>query len=144
MVQLFYHDARGKSIRKLLRYEGIPLHVNIFPEENFGTSLSWHWVITVSKWQNKAQVLEIYGNHCRQSKAKVKVLPEGNVVIKGSFKKSKGKLGEHPERSDKFELRLCTAVYEEDFQLGYSMTGSLVETGRFPASHLAIVKRKGY
>lgn len=187
MVQLFYYETRGKNFKKLISYEGIPFRVNLFPNEELGSTLNSYWIVKIPWWRKTtAKVLEVTGGHYRYATAKVTNLGDGNIAIKGQFKhegnKSKfrqllefvssaskdEKLSSPPASEsttptrvgnfkrisselqlDNFRLQLTTNVTNEDFQLGYSMTGTL-EQGQDKAlenmslTHFAVVKRKGY
>ena len=84
--------------------------------------------------------MEVSGVHKHTAKAKVvKESRSGDMVITGKFKGSS-----EPD----FKLILTTNVSNADFQLGYSMTGTLERGNRkegiMEMTHYAMIKRKGY
>lgn len=95
MVQLFYYETRGKNYRKLVKFEGAPFRVNLHPNEELGSTLTSHWIIKIPWWRKTvARIVEVCGGQYRCTSAKVTDLGNGNVVLKGCFKKpeEKGKI----------------------------------------------------
>lgn len=64
----------------------------------------------------------------------------GTMVVTGKFK--------HYTTSPDFKLTLTTNVSNADFQMGYSITGTLErgdrKKGGLEMTHFAMIKRKGY
>jgi len=142
MVQLFYYENRGKCAHRILRHDGRKCRVLLFPYEGWAqpASLSY-WLIKTKWWcRSRCQVVELYGN--RKSSTVAKMAADngtGGVCIVGKFNGST-----QPD----FKLSLSTNVNNADFQLGYSMTGTLErgcrKEGRMEMTHFAMIKRKGY
>lgn len=170
-----------------MSYEGLPFRVNLYPNEELGSTLNSYWIVKIPWWRKTtAKILEVYGGHYRYTTAKVKDLGGGTIVIKGKFKQDeeKNKIKEllkftsSPSKEEKlsslpkcesltplssnskhltmtgdptaeeFQLTLTTNVSNDDFQLGYSMTGVLEQGPKHSealnTTHIAVVKRKGY
>ena len=143
MVQLFYYETRGKGCKKLFRYEGYPEKILLFPYEGWArpAALSF-WTIKMPWWSNKrCKIVENCGT--KKITAKGRFVDHGNgaMFIVGKFK-DKGAV--EPD----FKLQLTTSVSNTDFQLGYSMTGTLERgdkrSGNMEMTHYAMIKRKGY
>ena len=73
------------------------------------------------------------------TKGKMKDMGNGSMCITGKFK---------TDSEPEFRLHLTTNVSNTDFQLGYSMTGTLErgdrKKGKLEMTHYAMIKRKGY
>ena len=78
---------------------------------------------------------------------------DGSVHVVGKFKEmTRGGGGEggdgEASETPEFKLSLNTDVSNADFQMGYSMTGTLErgcrKEGRMEMTHYAMIKRKGY
>lgn len=141
MVELFYYETRGKNCHKLLRYEGCPNKVLLFPFEGWAQpAVSSYWLIKLPWWsRRRCKIVEVCGSKKTSTKAKVVYTGNGDMAVVGKFKKSM-----EPD----FKLCLTTNVSNADFQLGYSMTGSLErgnrKDGTMEMTHHAMIKRKGY
>ncbi|KAK9303810.1 hypothetical protein QLX08_004672 [Tetragonisca angustula] len=63
MVQMFYYENRGKCCKKLLRYNGYPNKVLLFPEEGWARSASSsYWTLTPFWWsRSRCKVVEVAG-----------------------------------------------------------------------------------
>lgn len=61
MVQMFYYENRGKCCKKLLRYNGYPNKVLLFPEEGWARSASSsYWTLTPFWWsRSRCKVVEV-------------------------------------------------------------------------------------
>lgn len=141
MVQLFYYESRGKCARRLLRHDGRTSRVLLFPYEGWAqpASLSY-WLLKTRWWcRSRCQVVELCGNRKSTTVAKMADTGGSGVCIVGKFKGAA-----QPD----FKLNLSTSVSGADFQLGYSMTGTLERgcrrEGRMEMTHFAMIKRKGY
>ena len=141
MVQLFYYESRGKNCRKLFRYDGYPCKVFLFPYEGWAVpAMQSYWTLKSSWWNRKrCKIVEICGTTKRSTKAKMVTTGKGTMCITGKFKG-----GSEPD----FKMHLSTDVSNADFQMGYSMTGTLergkIREGRMEMTHYAMIKRKGY
>ena len=73
------------------------------------------------------------------TKGKMSDLGNGSMTIVGKFK---------GQADPDFKLTLTTNVSNTDFQLGYSITGTLERGDRkkekMEMTHFAMIKRKGY
>lgn len=160
MVQLFYYENRGKTYKKLMSYEGLPFKVNLFPNEELGSTLTSYWIIKIPWWRKTtANILEVYGSHYRYASGRVTDLGGGTIEIKGRFKHSEDKskiksllqYASSPSKDEKlsslpsydkissrpsspeleeFQMILTTNVSNDDFHQGYSMTGKLEQSAR--------------
>ena len=144
MVQLFYWESRGKNCRKILKYEGYPNKVMLFPYEGWArpASLSY-WILKTPWWSRKrCKIVEVSGMKKTATKGKMKDMGNGTMCITGKFK------SESATSDPDFKLQLTTNVSNTDFQLGYSMTGTLErgdrKKGKLEMTHYAMIKRKGY
>ena len=122
MVQLFYYENRGKCCRKVLKYEGYPSKVLLFPYEGWARPAGQsYWLIKTPWWSRKrCKIVEVCGAKKYVTKGKMVDSGSGNMVITGKFKPP---CNSEPENPD-FKLFLTTMVSNADFQLGYSMTGT--------------------
>lgn len=64
MVQLFYWESRGKSGHKLLKAEGYPNRVLLFPYEGLSKpTCQTFWTIKPTWWNKKrCKIVEISGS----------------------------------------------------------------------------------
>ncbi|RLU21486.1 hypothetical protein DMN91_005859 [Ooceraea biroi] len=164
MVQMFYYENRGKCCKKLLRYNGYPNKVLLFPEEGWARSASSsYWTLTPFWWsRSRCKVVEVAGTRrisqkpedresedvfetCRKctsysTQAKMVDTGTGTLYIIGSFKR----MTTDPD----FKLYLTSNVSSSDFNMGYSMTGTLErgckKTNSFQMTHFAVIRRRDY
>ena len=143
MVQLFYYESRGKCCRKILAYDGYPTKVLLFPYEGWArpAALSY-WILKTPWWSRKrCKIVEVVGSKKWSTKAKMSDHGNGNMTVTGKFKNRE-------MRDPDFKLTLTTNVSNTDFQMGYSITGTLERgdrrNGCMEMTHFAMIKRKGY
>ena len=142
MVQLFYYENRGRCCRKILQYDGYPSKVLLFPYEGWARpALLSYWILKTPWWsRKKCKIIEVMGSKKVSTKGKMTDNGNGTMCITGKFKH----LPENPD----FKLNLTTNVSNTDFQMGYSITGTLErgdrKQGRMEMTHFAMIKRKGY
>ncbi|XP_063243782.1 uncharacterized protein LOC134543022 [Bacillus rossius redtenbacheri] len=142
MVQMFYYENRGKCCKKLLRYNGYPNKVLLFPDEGWARSASSsYWTLTPAWWsRNRCKVVEIAGTRRYSAHAKMVDTGTGNLYIVGSFKR----MSLDPD----FKLYLTSNVTTSDFNMGYSMTGTLErgskKSNSFQMTHFAVIRRRDY
>lgn len=141
MVQLFYYENRGKACKKLLKYDGYPNKILLYPYEGWAQpALMTYWAIKKLWWSRCfCKVVEVRGNDKTTTIGKMVEKGKGQLYIKGKFKK---------QNSPDFILRLTSDVSNQDFYQGYSMTGTLErgdkKKGVMEMTHFAMIKRKGY
>lgn len=143
MVQIFYYETRGKCFKKLLRHDGLPLKVLLFPYEGWAQpAVLSHWTLIKTSWWSKkrCKIVEVCGTRKYTTTAKMVDQGNGGLLLKGRFKKNAS--------APDFRLRLSTNVSSMDFQKGYSLTGTLERgdrrRGGMQLTHFAMIKRKGY
>ncbi|XP_032666776.1 uncharacterized protein LOC116842133 [Odontomachus brunneus] len=142
MVQMFYYENRGKCCKKLLRYNGYPNKVLLFPEEGWARSASSsYWTLTPFWWsRSRCKVVEVAGTRRYSTQAKMVDTGTGTLYIIGSFKR----MTTDPD----FKLYLTSNVSSSDFNMGYSMTGTLErgckKTNSFQMTHFAVIRRRDY
>ncbi|XP_046421165.1 uncharacterized protein [Neodiprion pinetum] len=150
MVQMFYYENRGKCCKKLLRYNGYPnkntgqflFQVLLFPEEGWARSASSsYWTLTPFWWsRSRCKVVEVAGTRRYSTQAKMVDTGTGTLYIIGSFKR----MTTDPD----FKLYLTSNVSSSDFNMGYSMTGTLErgckKTNSFQMTHFAVIRRRDY
>lgn len=142
MVQMFYYENRGKCCKKLLRYNGYPNKVLLFPEEGWARSASSsYWTLTPFWWsRSRCKVVEVAGTRRYSTQAKMVDTGTGTLYIMGSFKR----MTTDPD----FKLYLTSNVSSSDFNMGYSMTGTLErgckKTNTFQMTHFAVIRRRDY
>ncbi|XP_017299672.2 uncharacterized protein LOC103509413 [Diaphorina citri] len=142
MVQMFYYENKGRCCKKILRYNGYPNKVLLYPEEGWARSAaSSYWTITPSWWsKSRCKVVEVAGTRRYKTTAKMLDNGRGSLYIVGSFKKN------IPEPD--FKLFLTSNVTISDFNMGYSMTGSLERGSKrdnsFQTTHFAVIKRRDF
>ncbi|XP_003243733.1 uncharacterized protein LOC100574537 [Acyrthosiphon pisum] len=140
-VQAFYRQNRGKSCRKIMRFNGYPNKVLLYPEEGWARSaVSSYWTLTPTWWnRSKCKVVEVTGTRKYTTLAKMVDTDTGNLFIVGSFNK----------RTDPdFKLCLTSNVSTADFNMGYSITGSLecgsTKNNSFQTTHFAVIRRRDF
>ena len=143
MVQLFYHEHRGKSCRKLLKHDGYPSKILLYPYEGWAHPCGvTYWMLKTPWWSKKrCKVIEVSGTQKFTGRGKMTNIGNGTMVISGKMK-GNSSAGVH------FKLQLTSCVSNEDFQMGYCMTGTL-ERGNgqndgMELTHFAAIRRKGY
>ncbi|XP_076285823.1 uncharacterized protein LOC143211740 isoform X4 [Lasioglossum baleicum] len=142
MVQMFYYENRGKCCKKLLRYDGYPNKVLLFPEEGWARSASSsYWTLSLFWWsRSRCKVVEVAGTRRYSTEAKMVDSGTGTLYIIGSFKR----MSTDPD----FKLYLTSNVSSSDFNMGYSMTGTLErgckKTNTFQMTHFAVIRRRDY
>ncbi|XP_066584698.1 uncharacterized protein [Prorops nasuta] len=89
MVQMFYYENHGKCCKKLLRYNGYPNKVLLFPEEGWARSASSsYWTLTPFWWsRSRCKVVEVAGTRRYSTQAKMVDTGTGTLYIIGSFKR---------------------------------------------------------
>ncbi|CAG7823885.1 unnamed protein product [Allacma fusca] len=139
MVELVYYELRGRSCRKILRRNGSPHKLLLFPEESWARSATTaYWLLSVSWWsRSRCRITEVSGSQKRSARAKIHEIEDSTLCIIGSFK-----TGAEPD----FKLVLTSDVAQEDFNMGYSLTGLLERGDRrkygLQPSHFVAVRRK--
>ncbi|XP_077284462.1 uncharacterized protein LOC143910003 [Arctopsyche grandis] len=140
--QQFYTDSRGKCCKKLLKHSGHPNKVLLFPEEGWARSASSsYWTLQPSWWsRTRCKVVEVAGTRRHSTHAKMVDNGAGAIYIVGSFKR----MTIDPD----FKLYLTSNVTAADFNMGYSMTGTLErgckKTNTFQMTHFAVIRRKDF
>ncbi|XP_050549208.1 uncharacterized protein LOC126910579 isoform X2 [Daktulosphaira vitifoliae] len=88
-VQTFYRENRGKSCRKIMRFNEYPNKVLLYPEEGWARSaVSSYWTLTPIWWnRSKCKVVEVTGTRKYTTIAKMVDIDNGKLCIIGSFKK---------------------------------------------------------
>lgn len=141
MVQLFYYESRGKCCKKVLKYEGYPTKVLLFPYEGWARPASMaYWILKTSWWnRRRCKIVEVRGTKKYTTKGKIHDFGTGVMTVTGKFK---------GETDPDFRLTLTSNVSNQDFQMGYSLTGTLEKghkkSNRWEMTHFAMIKRKGY
>ena len=142
MVQLYYWENRGKSAYKMLKKDGYPNRVLLFPYEGWARpACQTYWILKTPWWSKKrCKVVQICGSTKLTGRGRISETEDGSILIVGKLKQTK--------ETPAFRLFLTTNVSNTDFQMGYSMTG-MVERGSSVNSfmeftHYAMIKRKGY
>ena len=142
MVQLFYYENRGKACKKLLKYDGYPNKVLLYPYEGWAQpALMTYFVIKRLWWsRSTCRVVQVCGTNKSSTTGKMAEKGSGHLYIKGKFK--------NEQSSPDFLLYLTSDVSNQDFYQGYSMTGTLErgnrKAGDMEMTHFAMIKRKGY
>ncbi|XP_014206958.1 uncharacterized protein LOC106638354 [Copidosoma floridanum] len=141
-VQMFYHENHGKCCKKLLRYNGYPNKVLLFPDEGWARSASSsYWTLTPFWWsRSRCKVVEVAGTRRYSTQAKMVDNGNGALYIIGSFKRM--------TIDADFKLYLTSNVSSSDYNMGYSMTGTLErgckKTNTFQVTHFAVIRRRDY
>ncbi|XP_049850542.1 uncharacterized protein LOC126322813 [Schistocerca gregaria] len=137
-----YQDSRPKCCKKLLHHNGHPNKVLLFPEEGWARSASSsYWTLTPAWWsRSRCKVVEVAGTRRYSAQAKMVDTGSGSLYIIGTFKR----VSPDPD----FKLYLTSSVSPSDFNMGYSMTGTLERGCRssntFQTTHFAVIRRHDY
>ncbi|KAI4502732.1 hypothetical protein M0802_001776 [Mischocyttarus mexicanus] len=116
--------------------------VLLFPEEGWARSASSsYWTLTPFWWsRSRCKVVEVAGTRRYSTQAKMVDTGTGTLYIIGSFKR----MTTDPD----FKLYLTSNVSSSDFNMGYSMTGTLErgckKTNSFQMTHFAVIRRRDY
>ncbi|XP_022232704.1 uncharacterized protein LOC111081079 [Drosophila obscura] len=89
--QEIYFESRGKSCKKLLKFNGNSNKILLYPEEGWArTASSSYWTITPCWWQpNRCRIVECAGTQRRATKARMLPLEQqGSLLIAGHFGRS--------------------------------------------------------
>ncbi|XP_033254758.1 uncharacterized protein LOC117194208 [Drosophila miranda] len=89
--QEIYFESRGKSCKKLLKFNGNSNKILLYPEEGWArTASSSYWTITPCWWQpNRCRIVEFSGTQRRATKAQMLPLEQqGSLLIAGHFGRS--------------------------------------------------------
>ncbi|XP_065368740.1 sericin-2 [Calliphora vicina] len=87
--QEIYFESRGKSCKKLLKFNGNSNKILLYPEEGWArTASSSYWTITPCWWQpNRCRIEEFAGTQRQVTKAKMVPLEQkGSLLIVGHFR----------------------------------------------------------
>ncbi|KAF7997771.1 hypothetical protein HCN44_009169 [Aphidius gifuensis] len=140
--RMFFFDNRNKSCKQLLRQNGLPSKVILFPDESWArNACSSHWTVTPFWWsQSMCKIVEVTGSRRYSTRGKMVDTGPGTLNILGSFKKQ----NVDPD----FKLYLTSNVARSDFNMGYSMTGTLergsLKKNKFEMTHFAIIRRRDF
>ncbi|XP_035444205.1 uncharacterized protein LOC118272021 [Spodoptera frugiperda] len=132
-------DTRGLCCAKLLRKNGKPKKVLMFPEEGWARSASSsYWTLQPCWWRrSRCKVVEVAGTRRHSTHARMVISGANAVYIVGTFK--------HMGTDADFKLYLTTNVTQADFNMGYTMTGTLERGSRssntFQMTHFAVLRR---
>ncbi|XP_065218690.1 uncharacterized protein LOC135844415 [Planococcus citri] len=124
--------------KKLLRCNGYPNKVILYPEESWARSAaSSYWTLSPTWWNcSRCKVVEVTGTKRFTAQAKMIETDSGNLYIVGSFKKCA-----EPD----FKLVLTANITIADFNMGYCMTGSLErgshKLNTYQTTHFAVIRR---
>ncbi|XP_036231006.2 uncharacterized protein [Bactrocera oleae] len=151
--QEIYFESRGKSCKKLLKFNGYSNKILLYPEEGWArTASSSYWTITPCWWQpNRCRIEEFTGTQRQSTKAKMMPLEQkGSLLIAGHFRSKKSLTGGSPlggrtcmdcvddgdggvgvdgaaagkeQEIDEFKLYLTSNISMEDYNMGYCLTG---------------------
>ncbi|KAH8284575.1 hypothetical protein KR018_004555 [Drosophila ironensis] len=91
--QEIYFESRGKSCKKLLKFNGNSNKILLYPEEGWArTASSSYWTITPCWWQpNRCRIVECSGTQRRATKARMLPLEQqGSLLIAGHFRRTSG------------------------------------------------------
>ncbi|KAH8275302.1 hypothetical protein KR026_004884 [Drosophila bipectinata] len=89
--QEIYFESRGKSCKKLLKFNGNSNKILLYPEEGWArTASSSYWTITPCWWQpNRCRIVECSGTQRRATKARMLPLEQqGSLLIAGHFRRT--------------------------------------------------------
>ncbi|XP_046988660.1 uncharacterized protein LOC124594335 [Schistocerca americana] len=118
------------------------IDVLLFPEEGWARSASSsYWTLTPAWWsRSRCKVVEVAGTRRYSAQAKMVDTGSGSLYIIGTFKR----VSPDPD----FKLYLTSSVSPSDFNMGYSMTGTLERGCRssntFQTTHFAVIRRHDY
>ncbi|KAF3422345.1 hypothetical protein E2986_12494 [Frieseomelitta varia] len=125
-----------------VQLNGAHKEVLLFPEEGWARSASSsYWTLTPFWWsRSRCKVVEVAGTRRYSTQAKMVDTGTGTLYIIGSFKR----MTTDPD----FKLYLTSNVSSSDFNMGYSMTGTLErgckKTNTFQMTHFAVIRRRDY
>ncbi|XP_058465287.1 uncharacterized protein LOC131438910 [Malaya genurostris] len=134
-----YFESRGKCCKKLLRYNGYPNKVLLYPEEGWARSAaSSYWTITPCRWRrNRCIVEEVAGSRKQSTQGRMIVVGDGALLIVGTFKRRV------PDPD--FKLYLSSNITLADYNMGYCLTGTLERgdqrSNQFQTTHFAVIRR---
>ncbi|XP_020715561.1 uncharacterized protein LOC101448302 isoform X2 [Ceratitis capitata] len=152
--QEIYFESRGKSCKKLLKFNGYTNKILLYPEEGWArTASSSYWTITPCWWQpNRCRIEEFTGTQRQSTKAKMVPLEQkGSLLIAGYFRRKKATSGTplsggtcldclevgddvngtdtgggKEKEIDEFKLYLTSNISMEDYNMGYCLTGFVI------------------
>ncbi|XP_053668623.1 uncharacterized protein LOC128719028 [Anopheles marshallii] len=134
-----YFESRGKCCKKLLRYNGYPNKVLLYPEEGWARSAaSSYWTIAPCRWRrNRCIVEEVAGSRKQSTQGRMIVVGDGALLIVGTFKRRV------PDPD--FKLYLSSNISLADYNMGYCLTGTLERgcerTNQYQTTHFAVIRR---
>ncbi|XP_067628845.1 uncharacterized protein [Eurosta solidaginis] len=170
--QEIYFESRGKSCKKLLKFNGYSNKILLYPEEGWArTASSSYWTITPCWWQpNRCRIEEFTGTQRQSTKAKMMSLEhKGSLLIAGQFRSKKSASGSSrgsracldcvdgvedefaagkckEKEIDEFKLYLTSNISMEDYNMGYCLTGFVErrcqQTNTYQMTHFAVIKRQ--
>ncbi|XP_034478101.1 uncharacterized protein LOC117784464 [Drosophila innubila] len=88
--QEIYFESRGKSCKKLLKFNGNSNKILLYPEEGWArTASSSYWTITPCWWQpNRCRIVECAGTQRLATKARMLPMEQqGSLLIAGHFRR---------------------------------------------------------
>ncbi|EDW60633.1 uncharacterized protein [Drosophila virilis] len=88
--QEIYFESRGKSCKKLLKFNGNSNKILLYPEEGWArTASSSYWTITPCWWQpNRCRIVECAGTQRQATKARMLPMEQqGSLLIAGHFRR---------------------------------------------------------
>ncbi|XP_055908576.1 uncharacterized protein LOC129943281 [Eupeodes corollae] len=138
--QEVYFESRGKSCKKLLKFNGNSNKILLYPEEGWArTAASSYWTITPCWWQpNRCRIEEFMGSQRQVTKAKMLPMDKGSLLILGHFNRKQS-------TETEFKLYLSSNISMEDYNMGYCLTGFVErrcpQTNAFQMTHFAVIKR---
>ncbi|XP_061399910.1 uncharacterized protein LOC133335616 [Musca vetustissima] len=124
--QEIYFESRGKSCKKLLKFNGNSNKILLYPEEGWArTASSSYWTITPCWWQpNRCRIEEFAGTQRRVTKAKMVSLEQkGSLLIVGHFRSK--------------DSSSSSAASNSGALSTYSTTSSTSSSGRSPSTAAA-------
>ncbi|XP_063706380.1 uncharacterized protein LOC134835432 [Culicoides brevitarsis] len=134
-----YFENRGKCCKKLLRVNGYPNKVLLYPEESWARSAASSYLyLTPCRWRRSTCIVEeVAGSRKISTHAKMVSAGAGALLIVGSFKKRV------PDPD--FKLYLSSNISLADYNMGYCITGTLERgckrTNQFQTTHFAVIRR---
>ncbi|XP_068145898.1 uncharacterized protein [Drosophila tropicalis] len=150
--QEIYFESRGKSCKKLLKFNGNSNKILLYPEEGWArTASSSYWTITPCWWQpNRCRIVECSGTQRQATRARMVPLEQqGSLLIAGHFRRTTASASataasssasgcasasasatvsqltdkSQPACNDEFKLYLTSNISMEDYNMGYCLTG---------------------
>ncbi|XP_060657699.1 uncharacterized protein LOC132792373 [Drosophila nasuta] len=88
--QEIYFESRGKSCKKLLKFNGNSNKILLYPEEGWArTASSSYWTITPCWWQpNRCRIVECSGTQRQATRARMLPMEQqGSLLIAGHFRR---------------------------------------------------------